>query len=62
MRSSLIYQTGDFITLETFQVKGGADLFQATKSLETGLYCIQGSLHNDLVFWCFKITSPSSES
>lgn len=57
----LIYQTGDFIPLETFQGKGGADLFQATRSLETGVYCLQGKPQNLInanpVYWCLKIAS-----
>jgi len=58
----LIYQTGDFIPLEIFQGKGGADLFQSTRSLETGVYCLQGQTQSESnanpVFWCFKIASP----
>ena len=58
----LIYQTGDFIPLETFQGKGGADLFQSTRSLETGVYCLQGQpqsqTNTNPVYWCLKIASP----
>ncbi len=61
----LIYETGDIISLVSYQGKGGADLFQSKTNLETGLYCLQGPLHspssNNSAYWCFKIASPPPE-
>ena len=61
----LIFESGDYISLETYQGKGGADLFQSKTNLATGLYCLQGPLQSPLIdnstYWCFKIVSQPPE-
>jgi len=61
----LIFESGDYISLDTYQGKGGADLFQSKTILATGLYCLQGPLQSpsngNSTYWCFKIASPPPE-
>jgi len=61
----LIFESGDYISLETYQGKGGADLLQSKTNLKTGLYCLQGPLqspsNDNSTYWCFKIASPPPE-
>lgn len=61
----LIYETGEYISFESYQGKSDTDLIQPVNDLQAGLYCFQQAQTADdslePLYWCFRVAESVSE-
>ncbi len=55
----LVYETGEYITLNQYEENNGVFLLQPDVKLRTGLYCLQQGVETlppeEVTHWCFRI-------
>lgn len=58
----LVYETGDYISFQTYQAKGKGILIKPVQELGPGLYCLQkidiAQTSEDALYWCFNVNNP----
>jgi len=58
----LIYETGEYIPIEHFSGRAGADLFEPENDLQSGLYCLKqlptSTTEDEPFYWCFTANPP----